>query len=403
MSGPGLFLATDNWPDLVPVLQELKAHLDSNEYQRTAVLPLPGNVADLCLDPVNLARAVTGRPNLFHRSAAAPVYAAGLGVRHRRAAALHRLLFLTRPTTTRQAAAILGAHLAQTLTAADVLRVVAPGVLQSQVLAAPFGGKLYLSDPSTMQDHPEYCYLGRSTFTVPEFLRDHSLRQPGVGPSRLLDLACGAGVGAIACADGFDETIGTDIVPRCLRFARLNAVLNEAPSARFAYSDVFSHLDGTFDLIISNTPCVWSDTEPDGAPRTYANGGSEFGLQLPTRMITAALNRLRTGGTLLAVLTAPVIDRRPYVAEVFERICSAQTAQVTVYPLLEDYELRHAHHYRRYHITKMVRYLVELQSSDRFTLAYRPLDTARLRSCTARTIPARALSWSAARRPRPRQ
>jgi hypothetical protein len=74
-----LLLGSGDWLTVIPVLRELADRLLSIGYGRTEVLPLAGSLADVCFDPVNLARLVRGRLNLFHRSALAGGFAAGLG------------------------------------------------------------------------------------------------------------------------------------------------------------------------------------------------------------------------------------------------------------------------------------------------------------------------------------
>jgi SAM-dependent methyltransferase len=396
-----LFLSSPHWAEALPALRDLKVCLEERGYERTAAVPLPGGVADVTFDPVNLARALSGRRNLFHRSAAWWLYAVALGFVNQAAVDLHRFFFLGRPMAIARVRALLGPTLVRGLVDVGVLEDTGDAV-RSSVLVAPFDGRIFLADPFRLQDHPEYCYLGRSTFTVPEFLS--GAPSPGrisatpAKATRLLDLACGSGVGAIACANGFAEVVGTDIVERCLRFARLSAALNGV-AARFHYSDVFSDVDGSFDVVIANTPCVWADAEP-ATPRTYASGGSEFGLELPGRMISGALDRLRSGGTVLAVISAPVLHRRLYAVSALERLCADRPVAVVLYPLLEEYELRNMPLYRRHGISTVVRYLAVLRFDTTFSVSVARHDPARLWSYRARTLPARAMARSASIRNR---
>ncbi len=387
---PRLFLGDDDWRAPLPILGELTAQLMDRGYPRTEVMPLPGTIADACLDPVNAARALHGRSNLFQPSAAARLLVSAPGVRDHALVALQRLWLLGRPLEWARARRLLGARLAVGLLEAEVLQPAAGDAVRATIVVAPHGGRLFVADSFRLQDHPEYCYLGRSTFTVAEFLRAQGsrLRPAGEG-GRLLDLACGAGAGAITCADGFSEVVGTDIVERCLRFARLNAALNGV-EVDFHYSDVLSGVEGSFDMVIANTPCVWDDAEP-AAPRTYAGGGSDFGLELPGRMIAGALERLRPGGAVLAIISAPVLGRRHYALDALERICANRPARVTLEPLLEEYELRNRQLYRRHGVSTIVRYLAVLRADTRFSATIGRGDRARLAAYRARTLPARVI------------
>jgi SAM-dependent methyltransferase len=378
----GLLLAADDRASVIPALRELGQHLMVSGYQRATILPMPGGVLDLCFDPVNAARAVRGQPTLLHRSAVAGGFAAALGVVAPRAVALHRLFFLGRSMPAKNVRAVLGGTLTATLLEAGVLCEHAVG-LRSRVLAAPYAGGVYFSDPTALQNHKHYCYLGRSTFTTVDYLTWADWAPPRQGrPTRLLDLACGAGAGAgaVASAGAFDEVVGTNIVERCLRFARVNAAVNDVRHASFHYSDVFSHIAGDFDLIMCNAPCVWADAEPDHFPRTYASGGGNFGLELPARIISGALDHLRPGGLVLAVIMAPVVHRKPYARRFFERLCVERDLGVTLYPLLAEYEWRNARMYRGHGISRMVRYLAVIDPAARVGVSFGRYDSARLLS-----------------------
>lgn len=269
------FLLTDPGPEVTTALKALRARLRELDYGSTATLPLPGSPLDVLQDPVNLARAVRGASNTFYPSGAAALYRTA---RRRRAPALvglHELLLLGHKQSTTDVRQWLGEQLLDELLSVGALSR-HEGGLRADVLVAPHGGEVYLSDPIRLQDHPDYCYLGRSTFTVPDFVAARS-DLPSSG--RLLDLGCGAGAAAVAAAGRFDDVVGADVVERCLRFGRLNAALQDKP-VTFVLSDVLDGVDGTFDLIVCNTPCVWSDSEA-GAPRTYVAGGGTTGSSCP--------------------------------------------------------------------------------------------------------------------------
>lgn len=401
----GKFLSSSQWWLPVEPLRELARLLRARGYPRTVSLPLPGSFADVCLDPVNAVRTVTGRSNAFHRSAAWRLHAVGLS---RETIDLYRLFMLGYGTGGERAEALLGAGLTGQLLDVRVLEQVGDRV-RSTVVIAPFRGQLLLADAFRLQDDPEYCYLGRSSFTVPEFLS--SAAPASSRPAaRVLDLGCGSGAGAIAYAGSYDASragsgggsgsgsdgvVGTDVVERCLRFARLNAALNGV-SVDFHRSDVFSDVEGTFDLVIANTPCVWAAAEPS-APRTYASGGSDFGLELPGRMISGALDRLRPSGRVLAVISAPVVDGRQYAIAALGQICGDRPVRVVLYPLLEESELTNLALYRRHRVSTVVRYLAELQFDDQQVVMIGRHDRARLWSYRMRALPVRALARAGSR------
>ena len=95
---------------------------------------------------------------------------------------------------------------------------------------------------------------GPNTATL--LLERMTIRRP---VTRALDLGCGGGYLALRHATHAGDVWGTDVSPRALRYARLNAALNGVGHARFVASDRFAALRGrTFELITGNLPFVIS-------------------------------------------------------------------------------------------------------------------------------------------------
>lgn len=89
--------------------------------------------------------------------------------------------------------------------------------------------------------------------------------------ARALDLGTGNGHQALIASRHADEVTALDINPRALRFARFNALLNDAV-IDFREGNLFEPVEGeTFDLIVSNPPYVVS---PENDV-TYRDGGLE--------------------------------------------------------------------------------------------------------------------------------
>lgn len=90
---------------------------------------------------------------------------------------------------------------------------------------------------------------------------------------RVLDLGCGAGTLGVMLARGAREVIGTDVNPRALALARVNAILNGIENLELRRSDLFAEVAGeSFDLIVSQPPFV---PHPEGvAGASFLYGGS---------------------------------------------------------------------------------------------------------------------------------
>ena len=79
------------------------------------------------------------------------------------------------------------------------------------------------------------------------------------GPMKILDIGTGTGAIAVTLAAEIPnaEVLATDISNDALRTAQRNASANHVSDrVRFRYSDLFSDVDGKFDLVISNPPYI---------------------------------------------------------------------------------------------------------------------------------------------------
>ena len=75
---------------------------------------------------------------------------------------------------------------------------------------------------------------------------------------RVLDMGTGSGVNAILAATKCARAVAVDINPHALAAARANAELNGvADLVEVKYSDVFSEVEGTFDLVVFDPPFRW--------------------------------------------------------------------------------------------------------------------------------------------------
>jgi SAM-dependent methyltransferase len=384
-----VFLADGDWERHLPALSRLRRFVFERSFQRTAQLPLPGGVLDLLLDPANASAYASRRDNLMQRSALAGAFRHHMARRYPDAVALHELLTLDRPLSLDRALQLFPHDLLEELVAARALD--ADGeIVRSNVLALPFRGLLFLSDPVRLQGHPDYVYAGRTSFTPADHLAAagwRGPRAPADSPRRLLDLGCGAGFTAVAAAAAeVERVVGTDIVERCLRFARLNAELNGVANSAFHYSDVVSDVDGEFELVVSNAPCVWDALQE----ATFATGGGDFGTALPARMIAGGLEHLDPTGVLIAVVAGPVIDGRPYIVEALERACAGYEVEIRIHPEFAEYAYGHWRTYRRHHIQKFVRYLAAITHAPRSSISFARSDRLRFGSYRMRSAAVRA-------------
>lgn len=110
---------------------------------------------------------------------------------------------------------------------------------------------------------------------------------------RVLDMGTGSGVNAILAARAGAEVVGVDLNPAAVEAARANAARNGV-AARFTVSDVFSGVEGDFDLVVIDPPFRWF------APRDMPEAAmSDEGYAGVGRFFAGVRGRLRVGGRVL--------------------------------------------------------------------------------------------------------
>jgi release factor glutamine methyltransferase len=109
-------------------------------------------------------------------------------------------------------------------------------------------------------------YLGRTLVIPPEVMPitgvSHLLGEAVLAEvhesDRVLDMGTGSGVNAVLAASRAVDVVAVDINPHAVEAARQNAERNGvADRIEVRHSDVFSDVDGEFDLIVFDPPFRW--------------------------------------------------------------------------------------------------------------------------------------------------
>lgn len=137
-------------------------------------------------------------------------------------------------------------------------------------------------------------------------------------PQRILDLCAGGGCIGIACALAFPEAevVLGDLSPEALEVAKINIAkfkLQERVSC--VESDLFAHIPGTYDLIVSNPPYV-AQSEYEELPEEFLHEprlglvSEDEGLDIPLRILREAAAHLNPDGILVLETGAtwPALD-----------------------------------------------------------------------------------------------
>ncbi|NWN90474.1 50S ribosomal protein L3 N(5)-glutamine methyltransferase [Marinobacter adhaerens] len=134
--------------------------------------------------------------------------------------------------------------------------------------------------------------------------------QPWLGDKpveRVLDLCTGSGCIGIGAASVFEDASVdlSDVSPEALAVAESNIDLHELRDrVRTVQSDVFSHISGRYDIIVSNPPYVDAEDLGD-MPEEFHHepvlglAAGNDGLEIAHRIIAKAADHLTPGGLLV--------------------------------------------------------------------------------------------------------
>lgn len=172
--------------------------------------------------------------------------------------------------------------------------------LQHLLGTVEFCGREFRSDARALIPRPETEEL------VERLSRE--IRAGGGRNLRLLDLGTGSGVIGLSLAADLAETdpevVLADLSPAALALAAENlARLGVDPArVRLVESDLFSRIEGTFDLIVANLPYIPESErtalsrEVRRDPELALFGGGEAGTEILERFLRDCARHLKPGG-----------------------------------------------------------------------------------------------------------
>jgi len=195
---------------------------------------------------------------------------------------------------------------------------------RSRVRFSTLRGRLFAHSaaPTTAADS---VFFGPDTYRFASFLERHAPRA-----ERLVDVGCGSGAGGLVLAGRARSIVLTDVNPRALELASVNATL-AGIRVELVESDVFANVEGPVDLVIANPPYL-----RDGLRRQYRDGGGDHGEGLGLRIVRDALERLQSGGSLLLYTGAPIVAGCDYFLERARPLLEARGAKYEYFELDPD-------------------------------------------------------------------
>ncbi|MFH0862653.1 MAG: HemK2/MTQ2 family protein methyltransferase [Candidatus Altiarchaeota archaeon] len=134
------------------------------------------------------------------------------------------------------------------------------------------------------------------------------------GWGRVLDVGTGTGIQALNAARYAEHAAGVDLNPAAVELAKRNAKANGIRNAEFWVSDLFSEVNGRFDLIVFNPPYLETEAE-NMLERAWAGG--KLGVEVINRFIDEAGGHLLPEGRIMLLISS--INRLEEVMKRFEK------------------------------------------------------------------------------------
>ncbi|RZF64650.1 class I SAM-dependent methyltransferase [Sphingomonas populi] len=172
-------------------------------------------------------------------------------------------------------------------------------MLRSRVRVSSLHGRLFLHSAYPTND-TDAVFFGPDSYRFADLIRSELSDGESL---RMLDIGTGSGVGAIvaALARPNAPVSATDINPRALRFARINAAAAGVTIDAY-HAPTLDPLDGVFDVVTANPPYII-----DADSRLYRDGGGMHGAQISFDMTRMALDRLAPGGRMILYTGSAIV------------------------------------------------------------------------------------------------
>jgi len=185
--------------------------------------------------------------------------------------------------------------------------------------------------------------------------------------NEILEIGCGAGALALWVSQFGQRVTAIDINHRALAITELNSKINDIPNIVTIASDVYSDVDGSFDLIFSNTPYKFLPEEC--CDQMYAYGGY-LAQDILEKIFLGLEERLNDDGVLWLLCSSYIKNNRntlvEYVKEIFKDKPFAITLkQIDYQPLTEYREF-----YRQEEISHFIRYWVKVKKAPGYKLEH---------------------------------
>ncbi len=231
----------------------------------------------------------------------------------------------------------------------------------------PIEDLLIISSPDREYDTVNYVHTGGDSVIFWNLLKKEAIKSVNDG----LEIGCGSGFLSLWMSRIAQNVTATDIHPRALEITRLNAKINGINNIGTTISDVYSDIQGKFDLIISNPPFIFLPKDCIG--RTFAYGGY-LGTDIIEKIFLGLDEHLKDNGISFMMATSYI--KKNGINALYELIKSISHGKPYSITLKQiDYQplTNYLSFYRKHGIAYSIRYLIKIQKTPTYKLTHVPI------------------------------
>lgn len=237
------------------VLREFTERLRALNYLSIQYFPIKFSWGALTSEYKNLGNVLRPRwHRLFHSSLFPSLYVGRLGRQGEALSVCFDALFLNRSVRPESLTKHFGQELMDRALDSHFMRE-ENGLLSAGFSFVPFGDYILLRDRYEMYQNNDVrnrryrVVLGADALPFTEFLRFYFA---GRRFDRALEVGSGSGIQMLVASEACDHCLAVDYNERAVRFTEINSALHGRHNIEARFSDLYSNVDGEFDVILAN-------------------------------------------------------------------------------------------------------------------------------------------------------
>jgi SAM-dependent methyltransferase len=229
----------------------------------------------------------------------------------------------------------------------------------------PIDKFLTISSPPCEFDTVNYVHIGGDTIKLWNLIK----KECKESINNAIEIGCGAGFLSLWISQFAQHVTATDISQRTLEFAKFNAEINGIGNIVTRNSDVYSNVEGKFDLIISNPPYLFL---PEGysSRRSYSYGGY-LGTDILKKIFLGFDRHLKENGTALLLANAYIKDNGTNTLyDTIKNLFHGKPYSITLKQLFYQRKNDLFAFYKKHNISHSILYFIKIQKAQTYKLSH---------------------------------